>query len=77
MVEGNWRGVVGAKDLGAEQVAFWSSRLAGIVKKDEWTASLVRNHWDADFRIGADAHQFLDTQYQELQSTLSVLRTDK
>ncbi len=76
-VEGNWRGVVGPKGLGAEQVAFWSSRLAEVVKKDEWTASLVRNHWDADFRIGGDAHQFLDTQYRELQSTLAVLRADK
>jgi putative tricarboxylic transport membrane protein len=26
VVEGNWRGVVGAKNLGPEQVAFWSGR---------------------------------------------------
>jgi putative tricarboxylic transport membrane protein len=77
VVEGNWRGVVGAKNLGPEQVAFWSGRLAEIVKKEEWKASLVRNSWDADFRIGADAQNFLDTQYQELASTLAVLRTDK
>lgn len=77
VVEGNWRGVVGAKNLGPEQVAFWSSRLAEVVKKDEWKASLVRNNWDADFRIGADAQSFLGTQYQELASALSVLRTDK
>jgi putative tricarboxylic transport membrane protein len=77
VVEGNWRGVVGPKDLGPQQVEFWSSRLAEIVKKEEWKASLVRNSWDADFRIGADAQNFLDTQYQELASTLAVLRTDK
>jgi putative tricarboxylic transport membrane protein len=77
VVEGNWRGVVGPKNLGPQQVEFWSSRLAEIVQKDEWKASLVRNSWDADFRIGADARNFLDTQYQELSSTLAVLRTDK
>jgi putative tricarboxylic transport membrane protein len=77
VVEGNWRGVVGPRNLGPEQVAFWSGRLAEIVKKEEWKASLVRNSWDADFRIGADAQNFLDTQYQELASTLAVLRTDK
>lgn len=77
VVEGNWRGVVGAKNLSPQQVEFWSSRLAAIVKKDEWVASLERNNWDADFKIGADARQFLDTQYQELQSTLSVLRLEK
>lgn len=77
VVEGNWRGVVGAKNLGPEQVAFWSGRLAEIVKKDEWKASLARNSWDADFRIGADAQNFLDTQYRELAAALAVLRTDK
>ena len=77
VVEGNWRGVVGAKNLGPQQVAFWSSRLAEVVKKDEWKASLSRNSWDPDFRIGADAQSFLDTQYQELSSALAVLRTDK
>jgi putative tricarboxylic transport membrane protein len=77
VVEGNWRGVVGPKNLGAQQVAFWSGRLAEIVKKEEWRASLVRNSWDADFRIGADAQNFLDTQYRELASTLAVLRTDQ
>jgi putative tricarboxylic transport membrane protein len=77
VVEGNWRGVVGAKNLNAQQVEFWSSRLAEIVKKDEWAASLARNNWDADFKIGTDAQQFLETQYQELQSTLSVLRVEK
>ena len=77
VVEGNWRGVVGAKNLGSEQVAFWSGRLAEIVNKDEWKASLIRNSWDADFRTGADAQNFLDTQYRELQSALAVLRTDK
>ncbi|MBX9775072.1 MAG: tripartite tricarboxylate transporter substrate binding protein [Xanthobacteraceae bacterium] len=77
VVEGNWRGVVGAKNLSPQQVAFWSGRLAAIVKKDEWKASLVRNSWDADFRIGADAESFLKTQYEELRATLAVLRTDK
>jgi len=77
VVEGNWRGVVGAKNLSPQQVAFWSGRLAEVVRKDEWKASLVRNSWDADFRIGADARTFLDTQYKELSSALSVLRTDK
>jgi putative tricarboxylic transport membrane protein len=77
VVEGNWRGVIGPKGLSADQVAFWSGRLAAIVDKPEWKASLARNHWDADFRIGADARQFLDAQYKELQSTLAVLRADK
>ena len=60
VVEGNWRGVVGPKDLGEAEVAFWSSKLAEAVKNDEWVANLERNHWDADFITGAEAKHFLD-----------------
>jgi putative tricarboxylic transport membrane protein len=76
VIEGNWRGVVGPKDLTQQQVAFWSGRLAEIVRTEEWANSLTRNSWDADFRIGTDAQHFLQTQYNELQSTLAVLGAD-
>ena len=77
VVEGNWRGIVGPKNLSEAEIAFWSSRLTEAVKNDEWTANLERNHWDADFRTGAEAKRFLDTQYEELQSTLANLRFAK
>ena len=77
LVEGNWRGIVGAKDLGDAEIAFWSSRLAEVVKTTEWTANLERNYWDADFMTGADARRFLDNQYEELRSTLTNLRVSK
>jgi putative tricarboxylic transport membrane protein len=73
VVEGNWRGVVGPKNLSEPEVAFWSEKLAEAVKSEEWVASLRRNYWNADFATGADAKRFLDTQYQELRSTLANL----
>lgn len=39
--------------------------------------SLARNSWDADFRTGADAQNFLHTQFREFSSRFAVLRTDK
>lgn len=77
VVEGNWRGIVGPKDLGDAEISFWSSRLAEVVKKDEWTANLERNYWDADFMTGADARRFLDIRYEELRSTFANLRVLK
>jgi putative tricarboxylic transport membrane protein len=77
LVEGNWRGIVGPKDLGPAEVAFWANRLAEVVKRDEWKANLERNYWDADFLTGAEARQFLDTQYEELRSTLANLAPAK
>lgn len=77
VVEGNWRGVVGPKSLGDPEVAFWSSRLAEVVKTEEWNASLKRNYWNADFSTGAECRRFLDKQYEELRSTLASLSVAK
>jgi putative tricarboxylic transport membrane protein len=77
VVEGNWRGIVGPKNLGEAEVAFWSSRLSQLVKTDAWIASLKRNFWDADFTTSADSKRFLDTQYEELRSTLATLHLAK
>lgn len=77
VVEGNWRGVVGPKNLGAAEVAYWSDRLAEVVKTDEWTENLKRNHWDADFIVGPAAKRFLDVRYEELRTTLANLRATK
>jgi putative tricarboxylic transport membrane protein len=76
-VEGNWRGVVGPKNLGEPEVAFWSSRLAEVVKTEEWNASLKRNYWNAEFLTGAECRRFLDTQYDELRVTLANLSVAK
>lgn len=76
-VEGNWRGVVGPKNLGEPEVSYWASRLADVTKTEEWNASLARNYWNADFSTGADCRRFLDTQYEELKSTLANLRLAK
>lgn len=77
VVEGNWRGIVGPSGLGPGEVAFWSGRLADVVRSPEWAESLSRNYWDADFRVGADARRFLDTQYADLQAVLPNLTQTK
>ena len=77
VIEGNWRGVVGPKNLGAAEVAFWNSRLAEAAKTADWDVSLKRNYWDADFTSSADSKRFLDNQYEDLKSTLSVLQLTK
>ena len=77
VIEGNWRGVVGPKNLGSAEVAFWNSRLIEAAKSADWDINLKRNHWDADFMGSADSKRFLDRQYEELKSTLSVLRLSK
>ena len=74
VVEGNWRGIVGPKDLTKDEVAYWDSRIAALVATPEWADVLKKYHWDADYADSAGSKRFLDTQYQELRGTLANLK---
>ena len=74
MVEGNWRGVVGPKDLPEPVVDYWNGKLAAAVNTLEWMDALQRNDRNADFSTGAAAKRFLEMQHAEFNATLSVLK---
>lgn len=77
VVEGNWRGIVGPKDMTPAQIAFWQDKLAAMVKDEAWGTNLQRNNWNADFADSAGSKRFLDQRYQELVSTLATLHVAK
>lgn len=69
VVEGNWRGIVGPKNLDEPEIAYWNGRLAAVVKSAEWADSLERYYWDADYADSAASRRFLDARYEELRAT--------
>src|SRR5581483_68324 len=77
VVEGNWRGIVGPKDLNAAEVAYWGGKIATVVKSKAWAESLKRYDWDADYADSNGSRQFLDVRYDELRSTLATLKLAK
>jgi putative tricarboxylic transport membrane protein len=77
VVEGNWRGVVGPKDLGQSEVTYWGEKLARAVETAEWAEALRRNDWNADFGVGSEARRFLDAQYIDMAATLAGVERNK
>ncbi len=77
VVEGNWRGIIGPKNLPPAELAFWDARVAQLAKSAEWADVLKRYHWDADYANSADSRRFLDKQFEELKATLSNLKVPK
>ena len=69
----NWRGVLGAKGLGAPQIAFWDATLSQLAKSDEWDRELARNLWENAYTDSAHAPNYLKAQYAELGSILREL----
>ena len=77
VVEGNWRGVVGPKDLGQSEVTYWGEKLGRTVETPEWAEALRRNDWNADFGVGSEARRFLDAQYVEMAATLAGVERNR
>lgn len=67
----NWRAIVGAKDLTAEQVAYWDKTLAEMVKAPEWQESLKKNQWHDEYRSSADTFKFMEAEYAKLEALLT------
>lgn len=77
VVEGNWRGIIGPKNLTPAELAFWNSRVAQLVKSPEWAGFLKRYQWESDYADRAGSKRFLDRQFEELKITFSHLKVAK
>jgi len=69
----NWRGIAGAKGIGAPHVAFWDSVFAQLVNTAEWQSELKRNYWGSEYLDSAAFSRFLKTEVEELRTLLTSL----
>jgi len=58
----NWRGVVGPKDMGKRQAAFWVRALEQVSRSEAWQKELERNFWSKNFKTGSAFDRFLRDQ---------------
>lgn len=77
VVEGNWRGLVGPKNLSQAELAFWESRIGQLVQSPEWAEVLKRYQWDSDYADSIGSKRFLDRQFEELKATFANLKMSK
>lgn len=61
-VIGTWRGVIGAAQLSAEQIAFWNGALRAATATDEWHAELAEKYWANTYLDGRELTAFLDRE---------------
>ena len=69
----NWRGIIGAKDMRREQIAFWENALAAVNESDAWKKELERNFWRANFLTGPKLREFLDAEAIRFRVLLTEL----
>ncbi len=73
----NWRGIIGAKDMRREQVAFWENALAVVNESDAWKNELERNFWRRNFVTGSKLREFLDAEAVRFRVLLTELGLNK
>ena len=61
-VLGQWRGLVGAPDIGVEHVAYWIGVLGEALQHPEWQEELAANCWSPEFITGDALKDFLDRE---------------
>ncbi|MGE4111558.1 MAG: Bug family tripartite tricarboxylate transporter substrate binding protein [Burkholderiales bacterium] len=69
----NWRGILAAPGVGAEQVAFWSGALTKVVAAKEWKQQLEENNVASEFTTGEALHKWLAQAYQDTRTVMSDL----
>ena len=70
---GQWRGVIGAPGMVAEQVAFWEEALGAAVKSAAWQTELAQHHWTDSWLGSAKTRAFLDAEREFLSGMLGTL----
>ena len=69
-VSASWRGVVGPKGMTPEQIKYWETAFAQLVKTDEWKQHVEMNARANEFMGSQETKRYYDAQYQELRAVL-------
>ena len=69
----NWRGVIGPKNMPAQEVAYWDDVFGRLFKLDGWQKRVEQNYWDNAALTSRGAAKYLDEQYRELKGALVEL----
>ncbi len=72
-VIGTWRGVIGAADLTAQQIAYWDGALRAATATAEWNAALAEKYWANTYLGGTELTAFLDREREVMGGLLRDL----
>ncbi|HYH41995.1 MAG TPA: tripartite tricarboxylate transporter substrate binding protein [Burkholderiales bacterium] len=74
---GQWRGIIGARDIGEAEVAYWEQVFGAAAAKPAWRVELEQNHWTDTWKASADTRAFLDAERVLLAGMLTELGLTK
>lgn len=73
IVMGNWRGIVGAKDMPAAAAKTWVERFEKMSRTPEWAAEIQKQGLQNAFLGGADFGKFLESENARIKPILTEM----
>ncbi len=73
----NWRGVIGAKGMTPEQVAYWDGVFGKMAQSSQLGALAQKNQWVINYRNSAETRKFLAGEYAEIREVMDFLGLTK
>ena len=70
LVYGDWRSIMGPRDLTPAQIAYWERVLRKVTETKEWKEDLEKNYWSDDFVGSAQFRKDLAKDYADMKSVL-------
>jgi putative tricarboxylic transport membrane protein len=71
------QGVLGAKGMSGEQIAYWEGVLAKLSRDEEWRKLLSRSHWEPSYMTSAEMKRYYDEEHAKLKAILAELGLTK
>lgn len=74
-----WRGVIGPKDLAADQIAYWDGVLSKAVATPLWKETLQQNVWEPNYLDSARTRKLFesdDAEYRSILGELGMIREE-
>jgi len=71
VVVGNWRGIVGSKDMPADAAKAWVDRFEKMSKTQDWADALQKQGLENAFLGGAEFSSFLGSESERIRGVLT------
>lgn len=72
-----WRGVFGPKEMTADEISYWDTKLKTLSENDVWSNELKANDWESEYKNSTDFKSFLDSQETVVKELLTALGMQK
>lgn len=69
----NWRGVIGARGITPQQIAYWDGVFGKIAASAEFRELSEKNQWEPGYKNSAETLKFFATEYADLKSVMDFL----